>query len=121
MAGGEDVLVVAPGGGRDALLLVAQESAWRNSDGAGDGDDDDYGMLNFRPGLDGGDDDDGFPYETITMWLVVVFLAMCLYGLTKLVLAYVPASWIIIHRGFLIDPARAHYCCFELLRTGKLY
>ncbi|EAY83979.1 hypothetical protein OsI_39204 [Oryza sativa Indica Group] len=121
MAGGEDVLVVAPGGGRDALLLVAQESAWRNTDGAGDGDDDDYGMLNFRPGLDGGDDD-GFPYETITMWLVVVFLAMCLYGLSKLVLPYVPASWI-IHRGFLIDryPAHAHYCCFEFFRMGKLY
>uniref|UniRef100_A0A0E0FEI6 Uncharacterized protein n=1 Tax=Oryza meridionalis TaxID=40149 RepID=A0A0E0FEI6_9ORYZ len=94
MAGGEDLLVVAPAGSQE------EQRAWRTDD-----DDvdycDDYGMLNFQPGFDGGDDDDdGFPYETITMCLVVVFLAMCLYGLSKLVLPYVPASW--IHRGFLI-------------------
>uniref|UniRef100_A0A0E0MPU5 Uncharacterized protein n=1 Tax=Oryza punctata TaxID=4537 RepID=A0A0E0MPU5_ORYPU len=104
MAGGEDLLVVAPASRQE------EHRAWRTGGGAdavgGDDDDvdysDDYGMLNFQPGFDGGDDDDddGFPYETITMCVVVVFLAMCLYGLSKLILPYVPATW--IHRGFLI-------------------
>uniref|UniRef100_J3NF68 Uncharacterized protein n=1 Tax=Oryza brachyantha TaxID=4533 RepID=J3NF68_ORYBR len=87
-----------------------EQRAWSRTGGAAgpaaDDDDDDvevdhYGMLNFQPGFGGGDDDDCFPYETITICAVLVFLAMCLYGLSKLVLPYVPATTS-VHRGFLM-------------------
>ncbi|KAF0911296.1 hypothetical protein E2562_008051 [Oryza meyeriana var. granulata] len=83
-----------------------EQRLWRTDDYAGvvgnddDDYDDHYGMLNFRPGF-GDDDDDRFPYETITICVLLVFLAMCLYGLSKLVLPYVPATTS-IHRGFLM-------------------
>uniref|UniRef100_A0A0E0MPU6 Uncharacterized protein n=1 Tax=Oryza punctata TaxID=4537 RepID=A0A0E0MPU6_ORYPU len=104
MADGEDFFVVD-----DAVVhaVVAPPAI-------GDDDDDHYGMLNYRPAGCGDDDAGGFAVykPMIIVFTVVVYLAMWLYGLSKL-LPYVRAR---LHMLRLPD-----YCIYaHLFWTGLI-